>query len=98
MIKVMSGKVPPTLMAKSSLNQSHFGKLNIPTHSTDLFKSSLVYCDSALSNSLPDSLRLSSSTETFELRYNCLFIPLGIQGSSSCDGYAENSDERQLWF
>ena len=38
----MSGKVPPSLTAKLSLNQSRYsGKLNIPIPRIDLFKSSL---------------------------------------------------------
>ena len=54
--KIMSGKVPPSLRAKFSLNQSrHFGKFNIPLPRIDLFKSSLVYSGSVLWNSLPDS-------------------------------------------
>ena len=57
--KIMSGKVPPSLRAKFSLNQSrHPEKLNIPIPRIDLFKSSLVYSGSVLWNSLPDSLRL----------------------------------------
>ena len=68
--KIMSGKVPPSLTAKLSLNQSrHSGKLNIPIPRTDLFKSSRVYSGSVLWNSLPDSLRLPPSTETFKSRY-----------------------------
>ena len=68
--KMMSGKVPPSLWAKFSQNQSrHFGKLNIPVSRIDLFKSSLVYSGSVLWNSLPDSLRLPPSTETFKSRY-----------------------------
>ena len=68
--KVMSGKVPPSLRAKLSLNQSrHSGKLNIPIPRIDLFKSSLVYSGSVLWNSLPDSLRLPPSTKTFKSRY-----------------------------
>ena len=57
--KIMSGKVPPSLRAKFSLNQSrHSGKLNIPIPRIDLFKSSLVYSGGVLWNALPDSLRL----------------------------------------
>ena len=69
--KIMSGKVPPSLGAKFSLNQSrHSGKLNIPIPRIDLFKSSLVYSGSVLWNALdPDSLRLPPSTETFKSRY-----------------------------
>ena len=68
--KIMSGKVPPSLMAKCSLNQSrHSGKLNIPIPRIDLFKSSLVYSGSVLWNSLPDSVRLLSSTESFKSHY-----------------------------
>ena len=68
--KIMSRKVPPSLRAKLSLNQSwHSGKLNIPIPRIDLFKSSLVYSGSVLWNSLPDSLRLTPSTETFKSCY-----------------------------
>ena len=68
--KIMSGTVPPSVTAKFSLNQSrHSGKLNIPIPRIDLFKSSLVYSGSVLWNSLPDSLRLPPSTETFKSRY-----------------------------
>ena len=57
--KIMSGKVPPSLRATFSLNQSrHSGKLNIPIPRVDLFKSSLVYTGSVLWNSFPDSRRL----------------------------------------
>ena len=70
MHKVMSGKVPHSLAAKSSLNQSrHSGKLNIPIPRTDLSKSRLVYSGSVLWNSLPDTLRLQSCTETFKSPY-----------------------------
>ena len=48
---------------------THSAKFNIPIPRTDLFKSSLVYFGSVLRNSLPDSLRLPSSTETFKSRY-----------------------------
>ena len=68
--KIMSGKIPPSLRAKFSLNQSrHSGKFNIPIPRIDLFKSSLVYSGSVLWNSLLDSLRLPPSTETFKSRY-----------------------------
>ena len=68
--QIMSRKVPPSVTAKLSLNQSrHSGKLSIPIPRIDLFKSSLVYSGSALWNSLPDSLRLPPSTETFKSRY-----------------------------
>ena len=41
--KIMTGKVPFSLTAKFSLNQSRYsGKLNIPVPRTDIFKSSLV--------------------------------------------------------
>ena len=70
--KIMSGKVPPSLMSNFSRNQSrHSGKLNIPIL-TDLFKSSLEYSGSVLWNSLPDSLR--SSTDTFKSRYMSYFM------------------------
>ena len=66
----MSGEVPPSLTATFSFNQSHSGKLNIPIPRSDLFKSrSLMYSGSVLWNSLPDSLRLPPSTETFKSRY-----------------------------
>ena len=67
--KVLSGKDPPSLMANCSTNQSrHSAKLNIPVPRTDLSKSSLVYSESFLWNSLPDSLRLPSSTEMIKSR------------------------------
>ena len=44
---ILTGKVPPSLTAKFSLNQSrHSGKLNIPIPGIDLFMSSLVYSGS----------------------------------------------------
>ena len=47
--KIMSGKVPPSLTAKLSLNQSrHSEKLNKPIPRIDLSKSSLVYSGSVL--------------------------------------------------
>ena len=63
-------QVAPSLTANFSLNQSrHSGKLYIPVPRTGLFKSSRVYSGSVLWNSLPDSLRLPSRTETFKSRY-----------------------------
>ena len=63
---ITSRKVSPTLMAEFSLNQSrHSEKLNIPVPRNDRFKSGLEYCGSVLWNSLPNSLRMPSSTETF---------------------------------
>ena len=63
-------QVAPSLTANFSLNQSrHSGKLYIPVPRTDFFKSSRVYSGSVLWNSLPDSLRLPSSTETFKSRH-----------------------------
>ena len=74
--KIMSGKVPPSLTATSSVNQSrHSGKLNIPIPRVDLFTSSLVYSGSVLWNSLPDTLRLPPSTETFKTRYMSYIMP-----------------------
>ena len=74
--KIMSGKVPPSLTATSSVNQSrHSGKLNIPIPRADLFTSSLVYSGSVLWNSLPDTLRLPPSTETFKTRYMSYIMP-----------------------
>ena len=68
--QIMSGKVPPSLRTKFSLNQSrHSGKLSIPVPRTDLFQSSLVNSGKVLWNSLPDSLRLPPSTETFKSCY-----------------------------
>ena len=74
--KIMSGKVPPSLTAKCSINKSrHSGKFNIPIPRTDLFKSSLVYSGSVLWNSLPDSLRLPANTGTFKSRcMSCIML------------------------
>ena len=66
MQKIMSGKAPPTLIAKFPLSESrHSSKINVPIPMIDLFKSSLVYSSSVLWNSLRDSLKVLVSTTTF---------------------------------